>query len=95
MITLKENGTINISDLCSNCLHTSDCVFKKIATAPIVFCEEHEAFNLNGSVIKQLVEEPPKPVEEEIKGLCSTCDHRSYCNLRSKDSIILNCELYQ
>lgn len=95
MLNLKENDRINDNSLCSNCLYGSDCVFRKATTTPIIFCEEYGGFDLIQTPLKKSAVVSYEAVTEEINGICSNCDHRAHCCLRSKNSMILSCELYQ
>jgi hypothetical protein len=59
------------------------------------FCEEFafEPFSENGHVkTPALAVSTPN---EQVIGLCSTCDHLGNCALVSTESVILTCELYQ
>jgi hypothetical protein len=79
-------------NICSNCLHDSECSFR-INTPELnrLTCETHEVV-LHSFMQPQLKE---KPQSVEVKDLCSICDFKNNCALRTEGQFLFQCEDYQ
>jgi len=73
-------------------MYSGDCLFQRQAPQPIQHCELHETISpkavstLNGASAKAAT---------VPSGLCATCDHRTYCTLRSPERIVLHCDHFE
>ncbi|MBR9831113.1 hypothetical protein GYB57_03110 [bacterium] len=78
--------------ICTNCETNNQCAMQTDFST-VIFCEEHVVKN----ELKEFHSLQTKYIAEGkfYFGLCSTCDFVNDCNLKSQDSIILNCEHYQ
>jgi hypothetical protein len=78
--------------ICTNCETNNQCALQT-DHSPVIFCEEHNVAENS----KEFISLQRKNINEGsfYFGLCSTCDFVKDCNLKSQDSIILNCEHYQ
>lgn len=83
--------------LCDNCLHQSDCIFKKQTKMPIIQCEEYEVETKKGamSIVDTSIAPTTEIQNEAFYGLCQNCDFKFNCALRTEGVIIINCEHYQ
>ena len=78
--------------ICTNCLHHSACSFmSNMSGLNRLDCSMHE-------VKPHLVAE--KPIEkiyktEKIKDLCSICDFKDNCSLKTEDQFKFQCDDYQ
>lgn len=80
------------NSLCGNCMHQTNCIFRRQAVAPVVHCELHESIvpRMNGT---HQAWTPPTPTM--ATGLCATCDHRTHCTLRDPERMVMHCEQYE
>jgi hypothetical protein len=86
--------------ICLTCNYTSECVHFKKATAPILFCEEYDAYTPPPEGEKTPTEghrtKPPlRNNPREYKGLCVNCDHRRTCIHAAQEGGVWHCEEYQ
>ena len=78
--------------LCYNCVYSGLCHAESQAKTPVLQCEEHFT---KGSDERPFVANSNQPETNNYLGLCSTCDHKESCSLRSEKEIIINCEHYK
>ncbi len=80
--------TYTSPSLCTNCIYNGDCLYQRHALGPVLQCELHETIPSNVITIAKV---PVEVVLPRANELCTTCDHRTYCALRSPDRIVLHC----
>lgn len=78
--------------LCTNCMYNGDCLYQRQSRRPIVDCELHETIPSSVISIAKAQVEVALPRANE---LCTTCDHRTYCALRSTERIVLHCDHFE
>lgn len=78
--------------LCYNCVYSGSCSIESQAKTPIFHCEEHLT---KGSDERPFVANSKQTETTNHLGLCSSCDFKDTCSLRSENKIIINCEHYQ
>lgn len=78
--------------VCFNCVYSGNCAFESQSAEPILHCEEHFIESANE---KPFVEDREQSKTKNYLGLCSSCDFKDICSLRSENKIIINCEHYQ
>ena len=78
--------------VCFNCVYSESCMLELQAITPILRCEEH--FTV-GTDEKPFVANSKQTETTNYLGLCSSCDHKGNCSLRTENEIIINCEHYQ
>ncbi len=93
-LELEKNNLNNFNWLCPNCIYSGNCITQAKAVSPIYYCEEHF---VEARQEVPITDKSIKPIpfdSENLIGLCTSCDVRSSCTLRSEESIIFNCEHY-
>ena len=78
--------------VCFNCVYSESCMLELRATTPILHCEEHFTETTNE---KPFIALSNGNQSNNFIGLCSSCDFKETCSLRSEKEIIINCEHYQ
>lgn len=79
-------------NICSNCLHAPECSFRvKTPEFNRLNCESHEA--ALRSFIQSVKTEKQQMIE--VKDLCSNCDFKNNCALRTEGQFLFECEDYQ
>lgn len=77
------------ANICNNCVNVTSCMYQNESKSQML-CELHE--------IKENVPKQPKIKQsnklESINGLCSTCEYKNDCKLRSSEQFIFQCEHY-
>ncbi len=86
------------ASLCANCRHLGDCTFLARASNPVQNCELYEC-GLSEKprlmVVKRTgaaVEAPEN--EDDLLGLCTTCENLNSCHLPKPASGVWMCEEY-
>jgi hypothetical protein len=80
--------------LCVTCKHVVDCVFPREEGKAILFCEEFEG-EVKVETKKVVKPAAPKPVLNDAKGLCRTCESFSTCAFPKAESGVWHCEEYK
>jgi hypothetical protein len=86
------------ASLCVNCRHLGDCTFLSKACSPVQNCELYEC-GLSEKprlvVVKKTCAAVEAPVnEDDLMGLCLTCENLQSCNLPKPASGVWMCEEY-
>ena len=90
-------------DLCCTCIHYPDCSFRKLSTAPIVFCEEFKTTAPKDESIETGKNHPDSSPDgsktkgkekPELKGLCCNCANRSTCRYLKPPGGVWHCDEY-
>jgi hypothetical protein len=77
--TIEDLVARELKDLCMSCAHATDCVYRQAATKAVIQCE---MFEFAQQEIRMIV---------PAQGLCSTCDHASYCKLPGRTDGVWRC----
>jgi hypothetical protein len=86
------NKTNTSPSLCTNCMYNGDCLYQRHAQRPVVHCELHKTITSN---LITIAKAPVEVVLPRANELCTTCDHRTYCVLRSPERIVLHCDHFE
>ena len=83
--------------ICLTCLHFTKCALRpaECSTNGIQFCEEYQTVCLAPVVVSNDKPKKVKQVPSDILGLCSDCNHYSYCSFPKPESGVWHCEDYQ
>ncbi len=85
-------------DLCSTCMHASDCINKGKSDRYIYYCEEFEIAPADTREPQKVVSEQQGEKHEDqnssFKGLCVNCENRNTCNLSTVPGGVWHCEEY-
>ncbi|WKZ66792.1 MAG: hypothetical protein QY325_02445 [Flavobacteriales bacterium] len=79
--------------LCMNCRYRGGCQFEHQAIRPMLHCEAHEAMGAAVNTVTghvRIARTASAPY-----GLCTTCDHRAHCSLRSRERLVLQCDHFE
>jgi hypothetical protein len=81
--------------LCSTCIHTETCTFRRDVSQAVLECDEFDTGKTAEAVV---IEAPATAVELEsaieFKGLCVNCDIRQSCTFSKPPEGIWHCEEY-
>lgn len=79
------------ANICNNCVNDTTCVYQSgLENNRRVVCESHEtelAF-FQKSELTNLTQ------SDLVKDLCSICDFKNNCSLRSSEHFVYQCEQY-
>jgi len=95
---MEDAMTKNKKGICSTCLHFTKCALRPAdcSTNGIQFCEEYKTVCLAPAVVTDdKSENMMKKAPSGILGLCSDCNHYSYCSFPRPESGVWHCEDYQ
>ena len=87
-------------DLCSTCMHASECTYKGKSDRYIYYCEEFEIAPTEAKDSQKVVREQHVEKKEDndrsfkFKGLCVNCENRKTCNFARVNGGIWHCEEY-
>ena len=88
-------------DLCSTCMHASNCTYRSKSDRYIYYCEEFEIAPTNIKESQKAACEQPMAKQEDcdssfkFKGLCVNCENRKTCNFAKVNGGIWHCEEYR
>jgi NADH:ubiquinone oxidoreductase subunit E len=98
---MESKYTAGQLGICANCTRMELCTSRKNWIGPIRECDDFEdrraAPDLtleSKSFVMDKLTNPASPEEEEIKGICSNCDHRETCGYRTPGQAVWFCEEY-
>ena len=80
--------------LCVTCKNVVDCVFPREEGKAILFCEEFEG-EVKDETKKVVKSAASKPVLNDAKGLCRTCESFATCVFPKTESGVWHCEEYK
>lgn len=91
--------------ICSACRHVSTCTYTKDSLRPVLFCNEHEPYDLRparaggtgnmsaAAVAKHTEANKGNPAKH--LGLCQNCENRETCTFQKPESGMWHCSEYQ
>ena len=88
-------------DLCSTCMHASDCTYRSKSDRYIYYCEEFEITPTEAKDSQKVAYEQQVEKQEDsdssfkYKGLCVNCENRKTCSLARVNGGIWHCEEYR
>ena len=95
---MNKSTLSRTSGLCMNCKYTGNCSLQSKQTI-VSHCEEYDfEENIHSLLLSAEVKNillTSAANDQEVSGLCVSCDFRNNCSLKEKYSIVLNCESYQ
>lgn len=90
--------------LCSTCVHTDSCTFRRDPERPVIHCEEFDdhvdlqvatARHAPAGVRMASERQEARRKTPAYWGLCSTCEHADYCTFPRPTGGVWFCEEYQ
>ncbi len=85
--------------ICSNCMHASNCSYRKNSDRYIYYCEEFEVApkKSESSSVKMSKQQSEDKQKEDstLKGLCVNCENRYTCKIPKLEGGIWHCEEYR
>ena len=86
-------------DLCSTCIHASDCTYRIKSDRYIYYCEEFEIEPAKPRNSQTVVCEQERVNQQEhdssLKGLCTNCENRKNCKFSGVEGGVWHCEEYR
>lgn len=83
--TIEDRITFELRELCSTCVHAPSCVYHQTSSKAIIQCELFEL-----APDEKTTNLPESPI-----GLCSNCDHSSYCKLPGRKEGVWRCNEFR
>jgi hypothetical protein len=102
-ILKNHSAAICQTDLCCTCIHYPNCSFRKLSTAPILFCEEFRITAPKDELIKtgktpsdsyRMSRTTKGKAEPALQGLCCNCANRSTCGYIKPPGGVWHCSEY-